>query len=33
MIDGYFQPAINAKGKPVSCWYYLPVTFKLATNN
>lgn len=33
MVDGYFLPAINAKGKPVSCWYYLPVTFKLATNN
>ena len=30
MIDGYFAPAMNAKGKPVSCWYYLPVTFKLS---
>ena len=33
MIDDCFQPAINANGKPVSCWYYIPVTFKLATNN
>lgn len=33
MIDGYFQPAINAKGKPVSCWYFLPVTFKLVADD
>lgn len=33
MVDGYFLPAINAKGKPVSCWYYLPVTFKLASTD
>ena len=33
MIDGDFVPAMNAKGKPVSCWYIMPVIFKLQTES